>query len=188
MYIANKYLANMFFNYFYELKNLIGEGMSQGLVSELSVDYETIIMSDGTPIQRERQTEAQVRIQVLKAKKRHEKLRKYLELLTNNTNNDLELRPSGEIVSAAPKSSTDQIKVPQKALSQTDLLALATNSAIEKQISFASDNTLQISKTNKDLSPKWFVFKSFRLKKNSLTRASSLKNSLASSQARIWYF
>jgi hypothetical protein len=91
-------------------------------------------------------------------------------------------------VSAAPKSSTDQIKVPQKALSQTDLLALATNSAIEKQISFASDNTLQISKTNKDLSPKWFVFKSFRLKKNSLTRASSLKNSLASSQARIWYF
>ncbi len=60
-----------------------------GPLSELSDDYEIIILPDGTEVKRERQTKAQARIQALRIKQRNEQLRRALMSLSSPGNEPL---------------------------------------------------------------------------------------------------
>jgi len=58
--------------------------MSAVSVSELPVDYDVVILPDGTQQLRERQTKAQVKIQALQVKNRNKKFRQKLSLLSGS--------------------------------------------------------------------------------------------------------
>lgn len=87
----------------------------------LQTDFETIFLTDGTQIQRERQTKAQAKIQALKIKHRNENLRRKLISL------------SDEHQSAKQKVATDQCHT-NGGESLEEVSTLNDISAIQKQI------------------------------------------------------
>jgi hypothetical protein len=156
--------------------------ISTGLVSLLTEEYETVMMPDGKLIQRERLTDAQIKMQVLKAKKRDKRLRGHLEKMIQNTDKDSAPKVPGGSAYSTTIPIDNQIKLFNKTVSlsensSNDSVCLDEHnsqvnnsneiSAIEKQLILASKITQEkniINTPTEEPSSKWSIFRALRRK------------------------
>jgi len=161
---------------------LVGERiMSVGYVSELSGDYEIVILPDGTQIRRERQTKAQARMKALQAKNRNKKLRQKLILLADEVDVSSEIKILEERKQEDQTAINHQIKANKNDLhlndkplaaysidtdcvveSSSQVTTADESTAIQRQMDVITEKTTrrhELSGSNKDYQTKESAFK-----------------------------
>jgi ribonuclease D len=114
-------------------------------LSELTDDYERVILLDGTQMLRERQTKAQAKIQALRVKIRNEKLRKNLILLSGEVSKSAEFKKPGEIAQQGQTEVNHQLKENQ------NKLPLNNNPSPDNSIDTDGANVKEISAIQKQM-------------------------------------
>lgn len=126
-------------------------------VSFLQTDYETVLLTDGTQIQRERQTKAQAKIQALKIKHRNENLRRRLMSISSELKNTKQEFNAHIHIEAATNTSIEDSTIivsskHQNSIDNTDCLeevsTLNEISAIQKQIIAKSEKLAESHESN----------------------------------------
>lgn len=142
--------------------------------TEQSLNYDTIVLSDGTKVQRECQTKAQIKMQVLKAKNRDKKLREHLDYLDSDeyvsidTKTSLTSLPLEKCDKPLPfieqRTNTCSNDAEYSAVDCSDTIPLSSGgaSAIEKQIRFATEHShdrASVIEVNEQTPSNWSTFK-----------------------------
>jgi len=145
------------------------------LARKIFDNHEALRSTDETEVLREYQTEAQAKIQALKAKGRSKKLRQKLELLTNSALIAPErLTHKDEISIISLLKEYNKTEPMTKTLSPSSSIepdldlenislvsAVNEGSAIERQMTFMSNKTPSLTKAHQ---PKWSLLKALGLK------------------------